>query len=149
MFHSKISFDFESKSDVFIHIVDVNMNIIQIRNVTHKTIIIFRYAKLKRVMNYEKKDYYLTSSNNVHLVVKSKKQIFKNSFKLILIDLVTIVMYIDLIRQSSFSIITTNIFDVQHITIIIVSKTKSFLSIMKTVFFEILSFIKMKSFESN
>ena len=55
MFYSKISFDFKSKNDVFIYIVDVNMNIIQIRNVTHKTIIISRYAKLKRVMNYKKK----------------------------------------------------------------------------------------------
>ena len=106
-------------------------------------------------MNYEKKDYYLTLSNDAHLIVKSKKQIFKIFFKLILINLVTVVMYIDIIQQSLFSIITTkivttNIFDVQHIIVIIVSKTKSFLSIMKTVFFfEKSSFMKTKSFVSS
>ena len=140
MFHLKASFDFDSKNDVFIYIVDVNINMIQIRNATHKTIIIFRHVKLKRVMNYEKKDCYLTLSNDAHLTIKSKKQIFKNLFKLALANLVTIVMYIDMIQQWSFSIITTkivttNIFDVQHIIVIIVSEAKSFLSIMKTIFF--------------
>ena len=140
MFHSKALFDFNSKDNVFTHIVDVNMNMIQIRNVFHETIIISRHAKLKRVMNYKKKNCYLTSSNDAHLIVKSKKQIFKKFFKLVLIDLVTAVMYIDIIQQSPFSIITTkivttNIFDVQHITVTTVSKTKSFLSIMKAIFF--------------
>ena len=98
MFYSKISFNFDSKNDVFIHIVDVNMSMIQIRNVSHQAIIIFHHAKLKRVMNYEKKSCYLTLLNNVHLIVKSKKQIFKKNFKLILIDLITVVMYIDIIQ---------------------------------------------------
>ena len=139
MFHSKASFDIESKNGVFIHIVDVNMSMMQIRNVITKAIIIFRHAKLGRVLNYEKKNCYLTSSNDAHLAVKSKKQIFKNSFKLILVDLVTVVMYIDLIRQSPFSVITAkivtaNIFSVSHFTITVASEAKSFLSIMKTVF---------------
>ena len=139
MFHSKTSFNFKSKNDVFIHIVDANMSMMQIRNVITKAIIISRHAKLERVLNYEKKDCYLTLSNDAHLVVKSKKQVFKNSFKLVLVDLVTAVMYIDLIRQSPSSVITAeiatrNIFNVSHFTITAVSKTKPFLSIMKAIF---------------
>ena len=70
MFHSKASFDFDSKDGIFTHIVDVNISMIQIRNAIHKAVIISCYVKLKRVMNYEKKDCYLTLSNNAHLTVK-------------------------------------------------------------------------------
>ena len=70
MFHFEASFNFETKSDVFIYIIDVNMSIIQIRNVTSKIVIIFRHVKLKRIMNYEKKNCYLTSFENVHLTIK-------------------------------------------------------------------------------
>ena len=55
MFYSKVFFNFDVENDVFIYIIDVNMSIIQIRNVTSKIVIIFRYVKLKRIMNYEKK----------------------------------------------------------------------------------------------
>ena len=55
MFYSKTFFNFDVESDVFIHIIDVNMSIIQIRNVTSKIVIIFRHVKLKSIMNYEKK----------------------------------------------------------------------------------------------
>ena len=55
MFHFKTSFNFDAENDVFIYIIDVNMSIIQIRNITSKIVIIFRHVKLKRIMNYEKK----------------------------------------------------------------------------------------------
>ena len=55
MFHFETSFNFEVKNDVFIYIIDINMSIIQIRNVTSKIVIIFRHVKLKRIINYEKK----------------------------------------------------------------------------------------------
>ena len=55
MFHSKTLFNFDVAKDVFIHIIDVNISMIQIRNVTLKIIIISRHVKLKRIMNYEKK----------------------------------------------------------------------------------------------
>ena len=55
MFYSKTFFNFDVKNDVFIHIIDVNISIIQIRNVTSKIVIIFRHVKLKRIINYEKK----------------------------------------------------------------------------------------------
>ena len=72
-FYSKINLELKSKNDVYFHIVDVNILIIQIRNVIDKTYIISRYVKLSRVFHYEKKDDYITTSKNVHLTIKLKK----------------------------------------------------------------------------
>ena len=55
MFYSKVSFNLNSKNNVFIYIVDVNILIIQIRNIIYKATIIFRYIKLKHVINFKKK----------------------------------------------------------------------------------------------
>ena len=93
MFHSKTFFNFDVENDVFIYIINVNMSMIQIRNVTSKIVIIFRHVKLKRIMNYEKKNCYLTSFENVHLTIKSKKIMFKNLFKLTLVDLIVAIVY--------------------------------------------------------
>ena len=93
MFYSEAFFDLGSEGDVFTHIVDANISMVQIRNVTHKATIIFCYAKLERVINYEKKRCYLASLKNAHLVVKPKKQMFKNFFKLVLIGLVIAAMF--------------------------------------------------------
>ena len=95
MFHSKISFNFEYKKNVYFHIVNVNIFIIQIRNITNETYIKLRHVKLNRVFDYEKKNYYMTISKNAYLIVKLKKQIFKNSFKLTLTKLVNISMLVD------------------------------------------------------
>ena len=101
MFHFETFFDLSSESGVFTHIVDANISIIQIRNVTHRTTIISRYAKLKRIMNYEKKECYLTFSKNAHLAIKPKKQVFKKFFKLTLIGLVTVAMFTDVDNSPS------------------------------------------------
>ena len=119
MFYSKMFFNFDVESDVFIHIINVNMSMIQIRNVTSKIVIIFRHVKLKRIMNYEKKNCYLTSFENVHLTIKSKKIMFKNSFKLIFVNLIVAIVYfanstflfmisifVDFIVESKFETIT-------------------------------------------
>ena len=55
MFHSKINFELKSKNDVYFYIVDVNMSIIQIRNIINETYIVSRHVKLNRVLDYEKK----------------------------------------------------------------------------------------------
>ena len=47
MFHSKVFFDFESKKNVYFHIVNANIFIIQIRNIIDETYIISRHVKLK------------------------------------------------------------------------------------------------------
>ena len=70
MFYFETLFNFNVENDVFIHIININISMIQIRNVTSKIVIIFRYVKLKRIMNYEKKNCYLTLFENVHLTIK-------------------------------------------------------------------------------
>ena len=70
------------------------MLIIQMRNVIDEMYIISRHVKLNRVLDYEKKNYYLANSKNAHLTIKSKKQIFRNSFKLLLIDFANFLLLI-------------------------------------------------------
>ena len=55
MFYFEISFNLNLKNNVFIYIINVNVFMIQIRNVINKITIILRYAKLNRILNYEKK----------------------------------------------------------------------------------------------
>ena len=55
MFYFEISFNLNLKNNVFIYIINVNVFMIQIRNVINKIIIISRYAKLNRILNYKKK----------------------------------------------------------------------------------------------
>ena len=95
IFHSKINFELKSKNDVYFHIVDVNISMIQIRNVIDEIYIISRHAKLNRVLDYEKKNCYKTTQKNVYLIIKLKKQIFKNSFKLTLTKLVNVLILVD------------------------------------------------------
>ena len=68
---------------------------IQIRNIIDETYIISRHVKLNRVLDYKKKNYYITTSKNVHLTIKFKKQLFKKIFKLTLIDLTNVSILID------------------------------------------------------
>ena len=56
IFYSKINFELKSKNDVYSHIVDVNILIIQIRNVIDEIYIISRHVKLNRVLDYEEKN---------------------------------------------------------------------------------------------
>ena len=55
IFHSKINFELKSKNNVYFYIVDVNISIIQIRNIINETYIVSRHVKLNRVFDYEKK----------------------------------------------------------------------------------------------
>ena len=113
IFHSKINFELKSKKDVYSHIVNVNSFIIQIRNIIDETYIISRYVKLSRVLDYEKKNYYMTTSKNAHLIVKSKKQIFKNSFKLVLTKFVNVSMLIDELILNLVTIVNNVVFDIE------------------------------------
>lgn len=56
IFHFEINFQFESKNNVLVHVVNVNMFIMQIRNVTNTIITINRHVKFDRVFKNEKKN---------------------------------------------------------------------------------------------
>ena len=71
MFHSKVTFNLDSEDDVFSHIVNVNVSMMQVRNVTDNSSTISRHAKLNRILDYEKKDCYMTTSENDHWKSKS------------------------------------------------------------------------------
>ena len=121
IFYSKINFELKSKNDVYFHIFDVNMLIIQTRNVINKIYIISRHVKLNRVFDYEKKNYYITTSKNAYLIVKLKKQIFKNLFKLILAKFVDVFMFVfELLFNIIFTIIifskNINMFEINFTT---------------------------------
>ena len=54
-FHSKKNVRFETKNDFFVHIIDVNIIVVQMKNVIDVSIIISRNSKLNKLQNYEKK----------------------------------------------------------------------------------------------
>ena len=105
---------------------------IQMRNVINEIIVILRHAKLNRILNYEKKNCYQTSSKNVHLIVKSKKHVFKNFFKLIFVDLIIVAMLIEIVHHSSISVAVSEIVNVRQ-KIFVVFNDK--MSVMKIVTF--------------
>ena len=112
IFHSKINLELKSKNNVYFHHVNVNIFMIQIRNIINKTYIISRHIKLNYVLDYEKKNCYMTTSKNAYLTIKLKKQIFKNSFKLILTKLVNVSMLIDELTLNLTTIINNVVFDI-------------------------------------
>ena len=71
------------KSDIFSHIVDVYINVMQIRNINSSTIYIFKNSKINVIQKYKKKKCYLISEKNVYLVANFKfhKLIISNFFK--------------------------------------------------------------------
>ena len=121
IFYSKINLELKSKKNVYFYIVNVNISIIQIRNVINETYIISRYVKLNRVFDYEKNNYYMTTLKNAHLIVKFKKQIFKKKFKLILTKFVNVFIFVfELIFNVIFTTIIFNeiikMFEISFIT---------------------------------
>ena len=55
--------------DVFSHIVDVRIFVIQIMNVNTKKIFIFKNNKLNIISNYEKKKCFFVNQKNANLIV--------------------------------------------------------------------------------
>ena len=55
IFYSKINFELKSKNNVYFYIVDVNILMIQIRNIINEIYIVLRHVKLNRVFDYKKK----------------------------------------------------------------------------------------------
>ena len=59
------------KSDVFFHIVDVNFGVVQMRNVTNKSIFISKNERLDVLQEYKKESCYLVSSKHHHFAVEN------------------------------------------------------------------------------
>ena len=138
MFYLKINFELKSKNNVYFHIVNVNMSIIQIRNIIDEIYIVLRHVKLNRVFDYKKKNCYLTNSKNVYLIVKFKKQIFKNSFKLTLTKLVDVFMLVfELLSRITFTTIIFNeiveMFKINFTISVFTSKTKSMINWISSI----------------
>ncbi len=53
------------------HVVNVNLEIVQMCNFTDKSVIIFRKTRLDRIIEYEKHDCYLTDSKETSFVAES------------------------------------------------------------------------------
>ena len=118
MFHSKVNFELKLKNDVYFYIVNINISMIQIRNVINKTYIISRHVKLSCVFDYEKKNCYITTSKNVYLTIKFKKQIFKNSYKLTLIDLINVSILINELIFILFIVNNNIVFNINVFVVI-------------------------------
>ena len=83
LFQSATSIELKSEDDVFTHVIDANINFVQIRNVTTELVVLLRHAKLERIQDYEEENCYLAALESMHLVAKLRKT-FKNFFRLVL-----------------------------------------------------------------
>ncbi len=61
----------KTTDDVMTHIVRINLAAVQVCNVTNKSVIILRKARLERLMNYEKHECYATNSIEAFLATDS------------------------------------------------------------------------------
>ena len=65
-FHFISNVRFESNDEFFVYIVDVNIDVVQIRNVINKSCIISRNVKIDNFHNFEEKNCYVVDSKNRH-----------------------------------------------------------------------------------
>ena len=80
----------------------------------------------------------MINSKNDHLIVKLKKQIFKKKFKLILIKLVNVFIFVfELISRISFTIIIFNkvveMFEINFTINVFTLKTKSIINQISSI----------------
>jgi hypothetical protein len=72
LFQSKSrELDLESIDEVMTHIMTINVAAVQVCNVTNKSVIISRKARLKRLIDYEKHECYVIDAKKAFLVVES------------------------------------------------------------------------------
>ena len=67
IFHFSSNFILEPEDETLSHIVNANINMIQISNASDHSITISRRMRLEMLCDYDEEDCYLTSSNNAHL----------------------------------------------------------------------------------
>ena len=92
-FHSIFDVKLKSNDDFFFHIVDVNVDVVQIRNVIDKFCIIFRNVKIDKLRDFEEKDCYVVDSKNRHFVAVA---IFSWIIKLKHLTVFDLAIFVDL-----------------------------------------------------
>ena len=102
LFQSATSIELESEDDVFTHVIDTNINFVQIRNATTESVVLSKYVKLERIQDYKEENCYLAASENMHLVAKLRKT-FKNLFRLALIVVMRDIIALTSIIYQTFN----------------------------------------------
>lgn len=67
MFYLNSNFSLRFKDDALLHIVNANIDIIQVSNTFNRLVTILRRMRFESLYDYEKKECYLTFLNNAHL----------------------------------------------------------------------------------
>lgn len=144
IFHFEINFQFESKNNVLVHVVNVNMFIMQIRNVTNTIITINRHVKFDRVFKNEKKNLLRDIVWKCSFDNKIQKKNLNFFFKLTLIDLIVVfILTIKLICYITIAIV--NIIVVNNIDVSFVTTSFNTTSII----FEIVIFRNIIIYDDN
>ena len=68
-FHFISNVKLNSNDDFFVHIIDVNIDVVQIRNVIDRFCIIFRNVKIDKLRNLKEKNCYVVDSNDRHFAI--------------------------------------------------------------------------------
>ena len=96
------SFDFETKNDIIIYIMNVKTFVIHVWNAIDKSTIVFKYIKFDKIFNFKKKNCYHVDSTNVHLTINVN---WKRRIVIVLIDfVVTIILILMRIKSITLSI---------------------------------------------
>ena len=112
------SLDFETKNDIIIYIINVKTFVIHVRNATNKSMIVFKYIKLDKILNFEKENCYHVDSTNVHLTIDVN---WKRRIVIVLIDFVVTIDSI-LMRIKSIVLSTRTMISIMtHIIVSIVT----------------------------
>ena len=64
--------------DVFFHIIDAHIEMIQMHNINSKDVYIFKNTRLELVQKYEEKKCYLTNAKYAHLAINAHKSASRN-----------------------------------------------------------------------
>ena len=113
----------KQKNDIFFHIVDVHIDVMQIRNIINSTIYIFKNNKINVIQEYEKKCY-LIREKNVHFAINFEfhkstqsnwfKRIMKIKIVVVVVEIATFFVYQKIVKFTTI----TNVIDVELITFI-------------------------------
>ena len=98
------SFNFETKNDIIIYIINVKTFVMHVRNAINKSIIVFKYIKFDKIFDFEKKNCYHVDSTNVHLTINVN---WKRCVITILIDFVATT--ISILMRIKLTTLSTNI----------------------------------------
>ena len=67
---NSILFQLNEENNVMTHVLNVKIIFIYIKNAINKLILLSKYIKLNRIINFEKKSYYAADIIDVHLIIK-------------------------------------------------------------------------------